>query len=110
MKVLNKYMLIALNPKSTVDELSSNSHNAEDALRIAINTYNDYFDINEDCYKMCDRDNAFDAIAIARIVFYVASNSVGASCLKQCLNKYFESAEDDIKDYHDEIKLINKDK
>ena len=114
MKELNKYLLVAMNPKSTVDELLKNMNDDY------FNAYFFYYDDDD-----VEIFNTYD-IVVSAYAFYVASSDVAcvaydsdslvdvacnyadsAKDYRECLNKYFEKSEENIQDYYDEIDRIN---
>ena len=118
MRVFNKYILVAMNPKSTEDELLKNMNDHD------YNAYLIYY--NEDYDDVVEIFNIYD-IVVSAYAFYVASSDVAcvaydsdslvdvacnyadsAKDYRECLNKYFEKSEENIQDYYDEIDRINK--
>ena len=120
MKEFNKYILVAMNPLSTVDELLKNMNDDYDAYLIYYDEDYGYY------YDDVEIFNTYD-IVVSAYAFYVASSDVAcvaydsdslvdvacnyadsAKDYKECLNKYFKISGENIQDYYDEIDRINR--
>ena len=106
MKELNKNILVAMNPKSTLKYKFRNSSDAKEAARDAACTHNHAAAV------------AFVAMNVAHAAAVVAFKTdrcvahldyeFANDAFKTHLNKYFEKSKENIQDYYDEIDRINK--
>lgn len=106
MKELNKYILVAMNPQSTLNELDKNSLRATNEIHNIIFQSCYYHDID----KVVNIATLSSRISdMVRESLYDKSNKVHYSFfIKKYLAKFLILSGEKIEDYLEEIKKINK--
>ena len=102
---LNKYVLIAMNPKTTIKDLCYNAGDASDAYADAAST---------DAYAVVSAVSSYAYYAsCASCAFYDDKTAIADSAdayAEKYLNKFLKLSGHKLEDYNDEIERINKDR